>query len=101
RLPVALGVIFATIAANLLEDRNLPASIVFAVCNAAEALLIAWLLKNYLSENPALDSLRNVLGFLGATAVGTAVSRIGGTTRYVLFHNFGAFAPRTLLSLFA
>src|SRR5215475_12972743 len=101
RWPVALGVIFATIAANLLEDRNLPASIVFAVCNAAEALLIAWLLKSYFSENPALDSLRNVLGFLGASAVGTAVSGIGGTTGYVLFHNLGASAPRIWFAWFA
>jgi len=93
QLPVALGVMLATIAANLLEDANLPASIVFAVCNAAEPLLIGWLVKSYLSENPALDSLRNVLGLLAATAIGTAVSGIGGTAGYILFHNLGASAP--------
>src|SRR5262249_12911391 len=38
RLPVAIGVMLATIVSNLLGDRNLPASIVFAVCNAAEVL---------------------------------------------------------------
>src|SRR5262245_34320973 len=101
RLPVALGVIFGTIAANLLEDRNLPASIVFAVCNAAEALLIGWLIKSYVSQNPALDSLRNVLGFLAATAVGTAVSGIGGTAGYLLFHNLGASAPGIWFAWFA
>jgi integral membrane sensor domain MASE1 len=82
RLPVALGVMLATIVANLLGDRNLPASIVFAVCNVGEVLLIGWLVKSYLSENPALDSLRNVLGLLAATAIGTAVSAIGGTAGY-------------------
>src|SRR5215468_340369 len=101
RLPVALGVMLATIVANLLGDRNLPASIVFAVCNAAEVLLIGWLVKSYLSENPALDSLRNVLGLLAATAVGTAVSAIGGTAGYILFHNLGASAPRIWFDWFA
>jgi len=101
RLPVTLGVMLATLAANLLEDRNLPASIVFAVCNAAEALLIGWLVKSYLSENPALDSLRNVLAFLAAAAAGTAVSGIGGTAGYLLFHNLGASAPGIWFAWFA
>src|SRR5215470_6634198 len=101
RLPVALGVMFATIAANLLGDRNLPASIVFAVCNAAEVLLIGWLVKSYLGEKPALDSLRNVVGLLAATAVGTAVSAIGGTAGYILFHDLGASAPEIWFDLFA
>jgi PAS domain S-box-containing protein len=101
RLPVALGVMAATTAANLLGDSNLPASIIFAVWNAAEALLIGWLVKTYLSENPALDSLRNVLGFLAATAVGTAVSGIGGTAGYIIFHNLGASAPEIWFAWFA
>jgi two-component sensor histidine kinase/integral membrane sensor domain MASE1 len=101
RLPVALGVMPATIAANLLEDSNLPASIIFAVCNAAEALLIGWLVKTNLSENPTLDSLRHVLGFLAATAVGTAVSGIGGTAGYILFHDLGASAPGIWFAWFA
>ena len=74
RLPIALGVMLATMAANLLGDRNLPASIVFALCNAGEALLIAWLVNAYVSSNFTLDTLRNVLGLLAAIAVGTAVS---------------------------
>jgi len=101
RLPVALGVMPATIAANLLGDSNLPASIIFAVCNAAEPLLIGWLVKSYLSENPALDSLRNVLGLLAATAIGTAVSGIGGTAGYIIFHNLGASAPEIWFAWFA
>ena len=101
RLPVALGVMLATIVANLLEDRNLPASIVFAVCNATEVLLIGWLVKSYVSETLALDSLRNALGLLAATAVGTAVSALGGTVGYILFHNLGASAPGIWFDWFA
>src|SRR5262245_65181169 len=44
RWPVAVGVIVATIAANLTSDRNIWSSSVFALCNAGEALLIAWLI---------------------------------------------------------
>ena len=101
RLPVALGVMLATIVANLMGDRNLPASIVFAVCNAGEALLIGRLVKSYLGENPALDNLRNVLGLLAATAVATAVSAIGATAGYILFHNLGASAPGIWFDWFA
>ena len=39
RLPVIVGVMAATIAANLLGDRNIPSSVVFAACNAFEAVL--------------------------------------------------------------
>jgi integral membrane sensor domain MASE1 len=41
RWAVVAGTMAATIVANLLGDRNLLSSIVFALCNAAEALLTA------------------------------------------------------------
>src|SRR5262245_46277149 len=41
RLPVVIGTVAATIAANLLGDRNLAATIIFALCNAAEAVIAA------------------------------------------------------------
>src|SRR5258708_5656893 len=44
RWPVIVGTMAATVAANLLSDRNMLSSIVFAVCNAGEAALIAGLL---------------------------------------------------------
>src|SRR6476620_3891301 len=37
RLPVIIGVMAATIGANLFGDRNIPSSIVFALVNAIEA----------------------------------------------------------------
>src|SRR5215467_419281 len=45
RWSVAVGVITATIAANLTNDRTIWASSAFAICNAGEALLVAWLIK--------------------------------------------------------
>src|SRR5689334_15428702 len=38
RLPVAVGVTLATVVANALADRNIAGSLVFASCNAGEAI---------------------------------------------------------------
>jgi hypothetical protein len=89
RTPVAIGVILATIAANLLGDRNLASTLIFAVCNAGKAILIAWIFQQCFGPGYHLDSLRGVLGFFAATGVGTAVSGIGGAMGFVLFHSSG------------
>ena len=87
RWPVALGVMAATIPANLMGDRNLPAAIAFALCNAAEALIVAGLIHRYFGPSFNLDQLRKVLGLLGAAIAGTAISGIGGAVAYKLFHS--------------
>jgi len=87
RLSVTIGTMAATIAANLLGDRNLLASVSFAVCNAAEALIIAGLIERYVGANFTLDRLRHVLGFLLAAVAGTAVSGTAATAAYKLFHS--------------
>ena len=86
RLPVVSGVIAATIAANLLSDRNLLSSLVFALSNASEAVITAWLIERHFGLGFRLVSLPRVLGLLGAAAIGAAVSGIGGTFGFVLFH---------------
>jgi PAS domain S-box-containing protein len=87
RLPVAAGVIAATIAANLTSDRTIWASVVFALCNAGEALLTAWLIEHYVGADFSLDKLRHVLWLLAAAIIGTATSGLGGTVGYKLFHS--------------
>src|SRR5215468_2118913 len=87
RLSVTIGTMAATIGANLLGDRNLLASVSFAVCNAAEALIIAGLIERYVGGNFSLDRLRHVLGFLLAAVAGTAVSGTAATAAYKLFHS--------------
>src|SRR6201990_2694051 len=47
RWPVIFGTMAATILANLLGDRNVWGSILFAFCNAGEAVLTAWLIARY------------------------------------------------------
>ena len=86
RLPVIAGTVAATVAANLLGDRNIGSAIVFALCNAGEAALLAVLIERHFGASFSLDRPRNVLGLLGATIVGAAVSGVGGTIGFELFH---------------
>ena len=51
RWSVAIGVMAATIPANLMGDRNLPAAIAFALCNAAECLITAGLIHRFFGPN--------------------------------------------------
>ncbi|RPI35330.1 MAG: hypothetical protein EHM67_13925, partial [Hyphomicrobiaceae bacterium] len=62
RLPVVLGVVAATIVANILGDRNFAAGVVFALCNAGEALLVAGLIQRTFGREFRLESLRSVVG---------------------------------------
>jgi signal transduction histidine kinase len=87
RLPVAAGAMAATIAANLMGDRDILASAAFAVCNAAEALIAAGLIQYYFGTSFTLGRLRQVLGLLVAAVVATAISGIGGAVAYKLFHS--------------
>src|SRR6266480_6059812 len=77
RWAVATGTVVATIVANLLGDRNLLSSVVFALCNAGEALLVAGLIDHYFGSPFSLDRLRHVLGLVGAAIVAAALSGIG------------------------
>src|SRR6185436_13285545 len=101
RLPVALGVMAATVAANLLGDRNVGSAIVFALCNAGEATIMTWLIEKHFGPEFSLDRPRRVLGFFLAAAVGTAISGIGGAIGFILFHNSDASILTTWLNWFA
>lgn len=85
-LPVVVGTMAATVAANLLGDRNLWGAIVFALSNALEAGLAAALIARYSGPSFTLDRLRNVIGLLAAAIVATAISGIIGTLGFGLFH---------------
>jgi PAS domain S-box-containing protein len=87
RVPVALGAMVATIVANLMGDRTVGSATAFAFCNAGEALLTAWLIERYVGSRFTLGRLRHVLALLAAAMIATALSGVGGTVAYVLFHN--------------
>jgi PAS domain S-box-containing protein len=87
RWPVVIGAMAATILANLSSDRTIWSAVVFAICNAGEAVLVAGLIEYYFDPPFSLDRLSHVLGLLAAAIVATAISGIGGTVGYVFFHS--------------
>lgn len=74
-LPVFSGVFVATIAANLLGDRNLSLAVVFGFCNGGEALLFGWLLARD-RDGHQFDNLKGVLRFFLALALSTAMMAV-------------------------
>src|SRR5215471_16301068 len=72
RWPVVVGTMAATIAANLFGDRNLWSAVLFALCNAGEAVFTAWLIGHYYGSDFRLSKLRNVLGLVAAASIGVA-----------------------------
>jgi PAS domain S-box-containing protein len=92
RAPVVIATMVATTIANMLGDRNLASAVVFAACNALEAVVVAVVIERFsVSPNPLLR-LRRVLGLIAAVLVGTAVSGIGGTIGYLWFHQTASSA---------
>jgi signal transduction histidine kinase len=87
RWPVVVGTMAATIGANLSGDRNLWSAVLFALCNAGEAVLTAWLIWHYFGLDFRLSKPRNVLGLAAAAIIGAAVSGIGGALAFKLFHS--------------
>jgi signal transduction histidine kinase len=87
RGPVIIGTMTATIVANLLGDRSLWGAVLFALCNAGEAVLAAWIIERLFGPDFRLDKLRNVVGLVAAATTATAVSGIGGAIVFKLFHS--------------
>jgi signal transduction histidine kinase len=88
RWPVAAGVMGASVAVHVNEP--LWAGVSLGLCNAAEALLVAGLIQRQFGNEFNLDRLSQVLGFLVAAIVGTAVSGIGGALTYRLLQGSSA-----------
>ena len=74
RLPVIIGTVAATIGANLLGDRNFLSSLLFAACNAGEAVIVAALIQRFFGSPFRLESLKRVFGLVAAAIVATALS---------------------------
>jgi len=87
RLPVAVAVMGATVAANLMGDRNLWAALSFAGCNAVEALATAAIIQYYFGTSFNLDRLQQIFALLAAAVVGTVLSASGASVAYGLFHS--------------
>jgi PAS domain S-box-containing protein len=91
--PVIIGVMAATIWANLLGDRNVWSSLFFAVANATEAAIVAGLIHRSYGSPFELNTLRRVIGLFAATIAGTVASGILGTMGFVWFHGATGSVP--------
>jgi PAS domain S-box-containing protein len=85
RWPVAAGVIAAGLAANLTVDRDILASGVFALCDAGETLLAAWLIERFVGPDFSLDKLRHVLCLLAVAVFSCAIAGGVGAVGFKLF----------------
>jgi PAS domain S-box-containing protein len=87
RWPVLIGVLAASFAANLLGDRNLASTSVFALANITGPLIAAALVRRFSGAPFELDKLRHVLLLFGATIVASFASGVVGTYGFLFFHS--------------
>jgi PAS domain S-box-containing protein len=86
RWPVVIGVVAGTFAANLLGDRNLASTTVFAVANSIGPLVVAALIQRFCGAPFELNELRRVIGLFVATALAAFASGLVGALGFSLFH---------------
>jgi PAS domain S-box-containing protein len=79
RLPVAIGILLATAAANLVIGRSGWLSVAFGVVNAGQAILTSILIERWFGRFFKLGNVSQVLGFLVASGIGSAVGAVGAT----------------------
>jgi signal transduction histidine kinase len=101
RLPVAAGAIGATIVARLLAgDPFIWGAIGFGLCNATEAVLVAWLIERRFGSTFSLGRFPCVLGLVAAAIVGSAISGTGAAA-FVWFNSSTAPVLTTWYHWFA
>jgi len=86
RPSLVIGVVVGTVTAGLLGERELLTSIFNGVCNAGQAVLVAWLLEWWFGRPFRFADLRRVAGFFAAAGLATAVSAIAGASIMTLLH---------------
>lgn len=85
RLPIAAGVVAASIVVYLMEGGNAWSAPAFALCNAGEVVLAAWLLERWFGPGIKLEDLSQVLGLFLAAGIGAGLAAVAATAASVLF----------------
>ena len=85
RTAVVAGVIGASVANNLMVGTSIWSAVAFALCNAGEAVLAAWLIERWSGPAYSLDRLRHALALFVVAGVATAVAAAGATVAMILF----------------
>src|SRR6516162_2631308 len=78
------GIGLATAVTHLIIRDPLWAGIALGLCNGAEALITAGLIRYYFGSGFNLVRARNVISLLAAAVAGASVSGIGGAVTYRL-----------------
>jgi two-component sensor histidine kinase/integral membrane sensor domain MASE1 len=86
RAPVVIGVVAASIAANVVGDPNIWTSLFKGFCNAGGSVLTAWLIEQWFDGPFAFDDVRHVLGFVAAAGIGAVASAIAGAATVTLLY---------------
>ena len=100
-LPVSVAVVIASTAASLVSDRSFIAGLIFGLCNAGEALLVAGIIAHHFGADFRLESLRSVLGMFAAAAIAAALSGAVATVGFIFFHSSSAPVASIWLNWFA
>jgi PAS domain S-box-containing protein len=79
RVPVAVGIFVGMVAARLMVAGNVWLAIALGLCNTGGGLLTASLIERWFGPAFKLENVSSVLGFLGATVVGTFAAALGGS----------------------
>jgi PAS domain S-box-containing protein len=87
RLPVAVGVVVATVTSKLLITGNFWLGITFGLVCAGQTLLTAWLIECWFGRAFKLEDVPQVLGFLLASAAGAAVAAFGAVAAISFVHS--------------
>lgn len=86
RAAVVVGVVAATIAANVMADPSIWTAAFKSFRNAGEAVLTAWLIEQWFDGAFAFDDVRHVLGFVAAAGLGATASALAGAAAVTLMH---------------
>ncbi len=85
RIPIAIAVAIATVAANLAARSSLPVAGVFAACNVLECLAVAHLVERLDPEGERFERLRGVLAFIAAAIAGAALAAVPAALAMKMF----------------
>jgi PAS domain S-box-containing protein len=77
---IAASVAVATLASNLAVGRSPWLALALALISAGQALVVAWLVERWFGGTFKLDDVPRVLGFVLASAAGTALGATGAAT---------------------
>src|SRR6266436_1573171 len=84
RVAVVAGVISASLAINLLGGTSILGAFAFAICNASEAVLAAWLIERWSGPTFRVGKLRHVMALFVAAGVAPAVASAGAAVAMTL-----------------